>query len=147
MSDIVSFSSSQTSRWGTNPDGTTNVRCRQCGRIVARVINPQVRTISECAICQGLPPDKVLSQYVQTNPGKPPVPLMEDDPVFLYEEEQEASKGKKPWTGLMKPLFRALGIDKYQSGGEEEAAPEPKPEPRSKRVARSKKSGGLFERE
>lgn len=100
--------------------------------------------MSQCALCQGAPPERVLPQYVQSDPTKGPVPTTPEDPLFLYEEEAEAAASKQPWPGLLRPLFRALGLIK-----------EPPPvtpeqpalaEPRSKKIARSKKTGGLFER-
>jgi len=66
------------------------------------------------------------------------MPLTEEDPIFLYEEEAEAASGKKPWTGIFKPLFRALGFNK----------PVDNEVPESAKIAKRKSNnrGGAFER-
>ena len=119
-----------------NPDGTTNIRCRKCGRVIARARDSRITTVSECALCQGYPPESVLPQYIQLDPTKPPMPLIDpaDEVMTLYEEEKlEAPLGK--W-GFLRPLFRAIGWIK----------PAPPPPPPSKAVAKRKKNKGLFEK-
>lgn len=87
----------------------------------------------------------------------PPVPLYDDDSdlFFLYPEEKEKyeeSKRKKiPFISVMRPLFRALGWMGSGESAETESElqtmdnPEPKLK-ESTKIARRKKSGGLFER-
>ena len=91
--------------------------------------------MTQCAICQGYPPENVLSQYVQTDPSKIPIPLVDpaDEVVTLYPEERiEAKIGK--W-GFLRPLYRAIAW-----------ITEPAPEaPVSKQIAKRKKNKGLFE--
>ena len=83
----------------------------------------------------------MLPKYVQTDPNRPPVSLLENDEFYLYEEEkalvEEAARTGMPWTGILKPLFRFMGWGKK----EEPVQPE-----KSKKVARTKRSGGLFEK-
>lgn len=129
-----------------NPDGTTNIRCRQCTRVVARVASPVVTTVTKCGICllvdQGWSREdaerQVLHQYYQRDITKQPIPLIdpEDEVVTLYEEEAQGDKTKK-W-GFLRPLFRVLGW-----------IPEPEPEvkPVSKEVSKRKRNKGLWEQE
>ena len=132
---------STSSRFRIRPDGTIPITCRKCGREIARrVASGQLTfsTIPECLVCQGYPEELVTQQYAQLDPTKPPVPRQEFDPVFLYPEDldsTDAPKGKS-WLGVLRPMFRALGFLKE----EEEIV-----EPESKKVAKRKKTGGLFE--
>ena len=130
----------------TNPDGTTNIRCRLCTRIVARVSSPMITTVSKCQICilveQGWAREDaehvVLHQYFQGDLTKQPIPYIDpaDEVVTLYPEESQGNK-KKKW-GLLRPLFRVLGWL-----GE----PEPASKPLSVSVSKRKRNKGLLEPE
>jgi hypothetical protein len=102
-----------------------------------------ITTVSECLICQGYTEEQVLQQYSHVDPTQPPIPRGMPDPVFLYEDEAaaaEASKQGKPWLGVLRPLFRALGWDVFELEEKKELA--------STKVAKRKHEGkgGLFER-
>lgn len=121
----------------TNPDGTVNISCKQCGRVVVRARTPLITSISQCAVCQGYPEEYVLSHYTQQDPTKAPIPWIDpaDEVTTLYPEERlETPLGKWGW---LRPLFRAVNWI-------EAAVTAPPP---SKAISKRKKNKGLFERE
>lgn len=105
-----------------------------------------------CLVCQGYNAEDVKPRYFQDTLNGQIVPLISDEEtlVFLYEEEQEAyeqAKRGKPWTGIFKPLFRALGMGKDDEEVQTEQVVEvkPKKELESKKIAKRKTNRGLFE--
>src|SRR5579864_2342338 len=112
---------------GTNPDGTTSIFCRQCGREIMRQQHATIRSVTKCAICiakeQGVenPEDYVLTQYAMPDPTKPPVPIEMDDSLYggvlmLYPESVQEQTGIIPLAGgvvgTVKSIFRTLGFGK-----------------------------------
>lgn len=128
-----------------NPDGTTSIYCRKCGREIQRVVYASITSISKCQNCilkeQGVinSEDYVLAQYRMPDATKPPVPIDLDDSIaggvlLLYPEEQLLPGDPIPQTGgiigTVKSMFRTLGFM------------QPKPEkPPSKEIASEPRSG------
>lgn len=131
----------------TQSDGGAGIYCRQCGREITRQVNPQIRSVSKCAICvlkeQGVknPEDHVLTQYYLSNdPNKLPVPIDADTSleggILLLSKDDIVDK--LPMTGglvgTVRSLFKALGFQKA-----------PEEEVQSKEVATKKRTGGLYD--
>jgi hypothetical protein len=129
-----------------NPDGTTSVYCKKCGREIMRQVNAVIRTVTKCQLCvlkeQGIinAEDYVLAQYMLPDAGKPPIPIDIDDSIaagvlLLYPEERLKRGDPIPQTGgvigTIKSMFRTLGFQQAKP-----AAPEP-----SKVMASEKRSG------
>lgn len=77
----------------------------------------------------------MLPQYIQLDPSKAPVPIIDpaDEVITLYPEEGLQTKlGKWGW---LRPLFKAMGWIEEP----------PAPPPVSKAVAKRKRGGGLLE--
>lgn len=133
-----------------NPDGTTSIFCRQCGREIMRAVHPTIRTVTQCAICrlkeEGIldPEDHVLAQYRLPDPMGPPVPIDIDDELsqgvlMLYPESKLEEDGRVPSTGgvmgTVRSIFKALGFLQPK-----EAEPAP-----SKTIATGKRRKGLYD--
>lgn len=133
-----------------NPDGTTSIFCRKCGREIMRAVHPTIRTVTQCAICrlkeEGVldPEDHVLAQYKLPDPSSPPVPIDIDDDLsagvlLLYPETKLAEDGRVPFSGgvigTVRSIFRALGF----------LQPEEKEPTPSKTIATNKRRKGLYD--
>ena len=108
-----------------NPDGTTSVYCRTCGREIARRASAQIRSVNKCALCvleaQGVKDAEkyVLPQYFSTDPSKPVIPFSAEDAETMYmmfpEERPPAGEAPPPVGGIIgtaKAIFRALGCSR-----------------------------------
>jgi hypothetical protein len=130
-------------------DGLRSIFCRQCGREIMRAVNPLIRTISKCKICEmkeaGIenPEDVVLTQYYLSNDmNKMPTPIdadmsQEGGILILYPDEEQTGD-KTPYVGglfgAVKSLFRVFGFEVK------------KEEPTvSRDVAKRKRTGGLYD--
>jgi hypothetical protein len=129
-----------------NPDGTTSVFCKQCGREIMRMTHPVIRSVSKCQLCilkeQGVvnAEDYVLPQYLIPDASKPPVPIDIDDSIaggvlLLYPEERMMKGELVPQTGgvigTIKSVFRTLGFPRLL----------PKTQAPSKVMASEKRTG------
>ena len=109
-----------------NYNGQTSIYCRQCGREIARTVDSRIRSVSKCAICvlkeQGVmdAEQHVLTQYVQLDPTKPPIPRDaegEDSIFILYPEEKDNRvRSSGGIIGTAKAVYRALGFGKEPDG-------------------------------
>jgi len=134
-----------------HPDGTTSVYCRQCGREIIRQTRPVIRTVTKCQICilkeQGVenPEDYVLPQYyLSTDPNKLPIPIdadmsLEGGILVLNPPGSESTGMEKiPQSGglfgTVRSLFKVLGFK-----------PQEKEKPVSQKVAKEKRTGGLYD--
>ena len=114
------------------PDGLRSIFCRSCGREIQRAVNPQIRSVSKCAICvlkdQGVehPEEHVLQQYYLSNdPTKMPTPIdgdmsQEGGILVLYPDVEKKDLQGNPiqtggLVGTVRSLFRALGFAKQPS--------------------------------
>lgn len=137
MNSAGGYSSSNFGSRIQNPDGTKNIRCRQCGKIVARARDAQITSISQCAECQGYPAELVNPKYYQSDPTKIPVPMInpEDEVFLLYEDQAQEDKKVSARWGWLRPLYKAVGW----------LAKIPAPPPVSKAVSKRKSNKGAFE--
>lgn len=138
----MAYPEDSSNRFRIRPDGTIPITCRKCGREIARrVASGQLTfsTINECLKCQGYPEEAITQQYAQLDPTKPPIPRDQfQDPVFLYPEDLDPKGAKaKTWLGVLRPMFRAMG---FLAEEEVEEVPE------SAKIAKKKRTGGLFEK-
>jgi len=132
-----------------NPDGTTSIYCRRCGREIMRAIHPTIMSVTKCQLCvlkeQGIinAEDYVLAQYKFPGPDKPPVPIDADDSIaggvlLLYPEEKMEQGAFIPPVGgiigTVKQMFRTLGF----------ALAKPAEPPKSKQIATETGRTGLF---
>jgi hypothetical protein len=96
---------------------------------------------------QGVPDaeEYVLSQYIQTDPTKPPVPMNAESEDYLYDvyPDQRPEEGQQaPMTGVMgtvRSVYQAVGFLK------DIVAKKMKSIPKSRKLADKKAGGSLYD--